>query len=126
MKKMSLFSDQLRAVWMLAFVAIALVFATPLFLQPSNMLNVLLTAAVVALIAGGRHVIILARSTCPLARSSASAPHHRKRDQSIRCCRRAAQASRVGAGGLINGVLVTKAKCHPSSPRWQRCSSLPG
>ena len=61
MKKISLFSDQLRAVWMLAFVAIALVFATPLLLQPSNMLNVLLTAAVVALIAAGQtYVIILA------------------------------------------------------------------
>lgn len=61
MKKISIFSDQLRAVWMLALVAIALVFATPLFLQSSNMLNILLTAAVVALIAAGQtYVIILA------------------------------------------------------------------
>lgn len=61
MKKISLFNDQLRAVWMLALVAIALIFATPLFLQSSNMLNILLTAAVVALIAAGQtYVIILA------------------------------------------------------------------
>lgn len=61
MKKVSLFNDQLRAVWMLALVAIALVFATPLFLQSANMLNILLTAAVVALVAAGQtYVIILA------------------------------------------------------------------
>lgn len=61
MKKISLFNDQLRAVWMLALVAIALVFATPLFLQSANMLNILLTAAVVALVAAGQtYVIILA------------------------------------------------------------------
>jgi len=74
MKKISLFSDQLRAVWMLAFVAIALVFATPLFLQPSNMLNVLLTAAVVALIAAGQtYVIILAEIDLSVAERSESA-----------------------------------------------------
>lgn len=61
MKKISLFNDQLRAVWMLALVAIALVFATPLFLQSANILNILLTAAVVALVAAGQtYVIILA------------------------------------------------------------------
>lgn len=59
MKKISIFNDQLRALWMLAFVAIALVFATPLFLQSANMLNILLTATVVALVAAGQTYVII-------------------------------------------------------------------
>lgn len=113
MKKISLFSDQLRAVWMLAFVAIALVFATPLFLQPSNMLNVLLTAAVVALIAAGQtYVIILAEidlSVGAVLGFSAITTASVISQHGIVAGLAAGLA--VGAlAGLINGVLVTKAK----------------
>lgn len=113
MKKISLFSDQLRAVWMLAFVAIALVFATPLFLQPSNMLNVLLTAAVVALIAAGQtYVIILAEidlSVGAVLGFSAITTASVISQHGVVAGLAAGLA--VGAlAGLINGVLVTKAK----------------
>lgn len=113
MKKISLFNDQLRAVWMLAFVAIALVFATPLFLQPSNMLNVLLTAAVVALIAAGQtYVIILAEIDLSVgavlgftAITTASVISQYGVVAGL------AAGLAVGAlAGLINGLLVTKAK----------------
>jgi ribose transport system substrate-binding protein len=113
MKKISLFNDQLRAVWMLAFVAIALVFATPLFLQPSNILNVLLTAAVVALIAAGQtYVIILAEIDLSVgavlgfsAITTASVISQYGPVAGL------AAGLAVGAlAGLINGLLVTKAK----------------
>jgi len=113
MKKMSLFSDQLRAVWMLAFVAIALVFATPLFLQPSNMLNVLLTAAVVALIAAGQtYVIILAEIDLSVgAVLGFSAITTASVISQYGVVAGLAAGLAVGAlAGLINGVLVTKAK----------------
>lgn len=113
MKKMSLFSDQLRAVWMLAFVAIALVFATPLFLQPSNMLNVLLTAAVVALIAAGQtYVIILAEIDLSVgAVLGFSAITTASVISQYGVAAGLAAGLAVGAlAGLINGVLVTKAK----------------
>ncbi|WP_400159533.1 substrate-binding domain-containing protein [Arthrobacter sp. BPSS-3] len=113
MKKISLFSDQLRAVWMLAFVAIALVFATPLFLQPSNMLNVLLTAAVVALIAAGQtYVIILAEIDLSVgAVLGFSAITTASVISQYGVVAGLAAGLAVGAlAGLINGVLVTKAK----------------
>lgn len=113
MKKISLFSDQLRAVWMLAFVAIALVFATPLFLQPSNMLNVLLTAAVVALIAAGQtYVIILAEIDLSVgAVLGFSAITTASAISQYGVVAGLAAGLAVGAlAGLINGVLVTKAK----------------
>ena len=113
MKKISLFSDQLRAVWMLAFVAIALVFATPLFLQPSNMLNVLLTAAVVALIAAGQtYVIILAEIDLSVgAVLGFSAIITASVISQYGVVAGLAAGLAVGAlAGLINGVLVTKAK----------------
>ncbi|MET1154013.1 substrate-binding domain-containing protein [Arthrobacter sp.] len=110
---MSLFSDQLRAVWMLAFVAIALVFATPLFLQPSNMLNVLLTAAVVALIAAGQtYVIILAEIDLSVgAVLGFSAITTASVISQYGVVAGLAAGLAVGAlAGLINGVLVTKAR----------------
>ncbi|XAS63772.1 substrate-binding domain-containing protein [Micrococcaceae bacterium Sec5.8] len=113
MKKISLFNDQLRAVWMLAFVAIALVFATPLFLQPSNMLNVLLTAAVVALIAAGQtYVIILAEIDLSVgAVLGFSAITTASVISQYGVVAGLAAGLAVGAlAGLINGVLVTKAK----------------
>jgi ribose transport system permease protein len=113
MKKISLFNDQLRAVWMLAFVAIALVFATPLFLQPSNMLNVLLTAAVVALIAAGQtYVIILAEIDLSVgAVLGFSAITTASVTGQFGPVAGLAAGLAVGAlAGLINGVLVTKAK----------------
>jgi ribose transport system permease protein len=113
MKKISLFNDQLRAVWMLAFVAIALVFATPLFLQPSNMLNVLLTAAVVALIAAGQtYVIILAEIDLSVgAVLGFSAITTATVISQYGPVAGLAAGLAVGAlAGLINGVLVTKAK----------------
>lgn len=113
MKKISLFSDQLRAVWMLAFVALALVFATPLFLQPSNMLNVLLTAAVVALIAAGQtYVIILAEIDLSVgAVLGFSAITTASVISQYGVVAGLAAGLAVGAlAGLINGVLVTKAK----------------
>ncbi|HEX9227190.1 MAG TPA: substrate-binding domain-containing protein [Arthrobacter sp.] len=113
MKKISLFSDQLRAVWMLAFVAIALVFATPLFLQPSNVLNVLLTAAVVALIAAGQtYVIILAEIDLSVgAVLGFSAITTASVISQYGVVAGLAAGLAVGAlAGLINGVLVTKAK----------------
>jgi ribose transport system permease protein len=52
---------ELRAVWMLLFVAVILFIATPVFLTGSNLLNVLLAASVTALLAAGQtYVIILA------------------------------------------------------------------
>ena len=113
MKKISLFSDQFRAVWMLAFVALALVFATPLFLQPSNMLNVLLTAAVVALIAAGQtYVIILAEIDLSVgAVLGFSAITTASVISQYGVVAGLAAGLAVGAlAGLINGVLVTKAK----------------
>ncbi|MET4135135.1 substrate-binding domain-containing protein [Pseudarthrobacter sp. PvP090] len=113
MKKISLFSDQLRAVWMLAFVALALVFATPLFLQPSNMLNVLLTAAVVALIAAGQtYVIILAEIDLSVgAVLGFSAITTASVISQYGVVAGLAAGLAVGAlAGLINGLLVTKAK----------------
>lgn len=113
MKKISLFSDQLRAVWMLAFVALALVFATPLFLQPSNMLNVLLTAAVVALIAMGQtYVIILAEIDLSVgAVLGFSAIATATVISQYGTAAGLAAGLAVGAlAGAINGLLVTKAK----------------
>jgi ribose transport system permease protein len=98
---------------MLAFVAIALVFATPLFLQPSNMLNVLLTAAVVALIAAGQtYVIILAEIDLSVgAVLGFSAITTATVISQYGVVAGLAAGLAVGAlAGLINGVLVTKAK----------------
>ena len=114
---------------MLAFVAIALVFATPLFLQPSNMLNVLLTAAVVALIAAGQtYVIILAEIDLSVgAVLGFSAIITASVTSQFGPVAGLAAGLAVGAvAGLINGVLVTKARCPPSSRPWPRCPSLPG
>lgn len=113
MKKINLFNDQLRAVWMLALVAIALVFATPLFLQGANLLNVLLTAAVVALVAAGQtYVIILAEidlSVGALLGFSAIITASVMADHGPVAGLAAGLA--VGAGaGAINGLLVTKTR----------------
>ncbi|PYI69089.1 transporter [Arthrobacter livingstonensis] len=113
MKKISLFNDQLRAVWMLALVAIALVFATPLFLQSSNMLNILLTAAVVALIAAGQtYVIILAEIDLSVgAVLGFSAIIAASVMSSHGPVLGLLAGLAVGAGaGVINGLLVTKTR----------------
>ncbi|MHA7271763.1 ABC transporter permease/substrate-binding protein [Arthrobacter sp. HLT1-20] len=113
MKKFSLFNDQLRAVWMLALVAIALVFATPLFLQSSNMLNILLTAAVVALIAAGQtYVIILAEIDLSVgAVLGFSAIITASVMSSHGPVAGLAAGLLVGAlAGAINGLLVTKTR----------------
>ncbi len=113
MKKISLFNDQLRAVWMLALVAIALAFATPLFLQSSNMLNILLTAAVVALVAAGQtYVIILAEIDLSvgavLGFSSIIAASVMSSHGPVAGL---AAGLVVGAvAGAINGLLVTKTR----------------
>lgn len=113
MKKINLFNDQLRAVWMLALVVIALVFATPLFLQGSNLLNIMLTAAVVALVAAGQtYVIILAEidlSVGALLGFSAIITASVMADHGPVAGLAAGLV--VGAGaGAINGLLVTKTR----------------
>ncbi|MFL4473814.1 substrate-binding domain-containing protein [Paeniglutamicibacter sp. MACA_103] len=113
MNRFAAVADQLRAVWMLAIVAIALVIATPLFQQPTNLLNILVTAAVVTLLAIGQtYVIILAEIDLSVgavlgfsAMSSAMvmAEHGFIAGFLV--------GLGVGAGaGLVNGLLVTKTR----------------
>jgi len=52
-------SRELRAVWMLLFVALLLFIATPLFLTGPNLLNVLLAASVTVLLAAGQTYVII-------------------------------------------------------------------
>lgn len=105
--------DQLRAVWMLAIVATGLIIATPLFQQPTNLLNILITAAVVTLLAIGQtYVIILAEidlSVGAVLGFSAMSSALVMREHGFFVGLLVGLA--VGAGaGLVNGILVTKTK----------------
>lgn len=50
---------ELRAVWMLLLVSVALVIATPFFLTGPNLLNVLLAASITVLLAVGQTFVII-------------------------------------------------------------------
>ncbi|MEW1842840.1 ABC transporter permease [Nonomuraea angiospora] len=59
--KLKTVAGRLRAVWMLLLVGIVLSVASPVFLTPTNLLNVALATSVAALLAAGQtYVIILA------------------------------------------------------------------
>jgi ribose transport system substrate-binding protein len=113
MNRFAAVADQLRAVWMLAIVATGLIIATPLFQQPTNLLNILITAAVVTLLAIGQtYVIILAEIDLSVGAvlgfsAMSSAMVMREHGPLVGL----AVGLAVGAGaGLVNGLLVTKTR----------------
>lgn len=101
---------ELRAVWMLLLVSVALVIATPFFLTGSNLLNVLLAASVTVLLAVGQtFVIILAEiDLSPGAVLGVSGVVTAIVLQSQPLVVGLLAGLAVGAvAGLLNGILVT-------------------
>ena len=104
---------ELRAIWMLLFVGILLFIATPDFLTTGNLLNVVLAASVTALLGAGQtYVIILAEIDLSVGAVAGLAGV-----VSAMVLRSHGFATAILAGllvgalaGLINGLLVTKAR----------------
>jgi ribose transport system permease protein len=104
---------ELRAVWMLLLVVLIIAPQSSVFLSRANLLNVLLAAAVTALLAAGQtFVIILAEIDLSVgailglsAVTTATALEHHSLPVAL------ALGLAVGAGaGLVNGLLVTYAR----------------
>lgn len=108
---LSYLGRELRAVWMLLFVAVVLFIATPVFLTSNNLLNVLLAASVTALLAAGQtYVIILAEIDLSVgAVLGLSSVATALTLQSHGLLVGLAAGLAVGAlAGLVNGLLVTR------------------
>ncbi|MBT2231073.1 ABC transporter permease [Nonomuraea sp. NEAU-A123] len=106
-------ASQLRAVWMLLLVGIVLSVASPVFLTPTNLLNVGLATSVAALLAAGQtYVIILAEIDLSVGAAlgfSSVITAMTLRDHGLLPALAAGLA--VGAViGLVNGLLVTKTR----------------
>jgi ribose transport system permease protein len=113
MSQMSKVARELRALWMLIAVGVALSFASPVFATSTNLLNVALATSVTALLAIGQtFVIILAEIDLSVgsvlsfsAAVTALTLRHHSTVTGILV------GLLVGAGiGLINGLLVTKTR----------------
>ena len=110
---LGLLGRELRAIWMLLLVGLLLFIATPDFLTTGNLLNVVLATSATALLAAGQtYVIILAEidlsvgAVMGLAGVTAALV---LRDHGTSLAVMAGLL--VGAGaGLVNGLLVTKAR----------------
>jgi len=104
---------ELRAAWMLLAVCVVLALASPVFATSGNLLNVALATSVTALLAAGQtFVIILAEidlSVGAVLGFSAAITALTLRHQSTVTA--IVVGLLVGAGaGLVNGLLVTKAR----------------
>ncbi|MDF3299472.1 ABC transporter permease [Streptomyces tropicalis] len=104
---------QLRAVWMLLLVGVILSIASPVFLTSTNLLNVGLATSVVALLAIGQtYIIILAEIDLSVGATlgfSSVVTALVLRDHGLL----PALAAGLGVGaavGLVNGLLVTRAR----------------
>jgi ribose transport system permease protein len=104
---------ELRAIWMLLFVAVLLFIATPDFLVTANLLNVLLAATVTALLGAGQTFVIIQGeidlSVGAVLGLSGVTTALVLQDHSL--------VVGLGAGllvgcvaGLVNGLLVTKTR----------------
>ncbi|MFF5211825.1 ABC transporter permease [Streptosporangium sp. NPDC000396] len=111
--KLKSVASRLRAVWMLLLVGVVLSVASPVFLTPTNLLNVALATSVAALLAAGQtYVIILAEIDLSVGTTlgfSSVVTAMTLRDHGLLPALVAGLATGA-AVGLVNGLLVTKTR----------------